>query len=48
MSLLAGLAVERGALLVGLAVVTGSLALVALADGTLRRVRARRSRLGAR
>jgi hypothetical protein len=42
-SLALGMAIERGAMLVGLAVVAGSIALVALADGTLRRVRGRRS-----
>ncbi|MGZ8582035.1 MAG: hypothetical protein ACXWXN_02470 [Actinomycetota bacterium] len=48
MSLTAGMAIERGATLVGLAVVAGSLALVAFADGTLKRLRARRSPRAAR
>jgi hypothetical protein len=47
-SLVLGMAIERGAALVGLAIVAGSIALVALADGTLRRVRARRSPRAAR
>ncbi len=38
-----GLALESGAMLVGIAVVAGVLSLVALADGTLRRRRARRT-----
>jgi hypothetical protein len=38
----------RAVRLVGLAIVAGSFALVALADGTLRRVRARRSPRAAR
>jgi hypothetical protein len=42
-SLALGMAFERGAMLVGLAIVAGSIALVSLADGTLRRVRGRRS-----
>jgi hypothetical protein len=46
--LVAGLLVEVGTTLVGLAVVAGVLALVALGDGSLRRLRARRRRPGAR
>jgi hypothetical protein len=41
-TLAAGLAAEAGATLVGVAVVAGVLSLVALADGTLRRLRATR------
>jgi len=47
-SLALGMAIERGATLVGFAIVAGSIALVALADGTLRRVRAKRSPRAAR
>ena len=38
-----GLALESGAMLVGIAVVAGVLSLVAFTDGTLRRRRARRT-----
>jgi len=41
-TLATGLAVEAGATLVGVAVVAGVLSLVALADGTLRRLQATR------
>ena len=47
-TLAAGLAVEAGATLVGVAVVAGVLSLVALADGTLRRLRATRRSPAAR
>ena len=43
-----GLALEAGATLVGVAIVTGVLSLAALADGTLRRRRARRTPPAAR
>ena len=47
-TLAAGLAIEAGAMLVGVAVVAGVLSLVAFADGTLRRLRAMRTRPAAR
>jgi hypothetical protein len=47
-TLAAGLSIERGASVIGIAVVAGVLSLVALADGTLRRLRATRSSPAAR
>jgi hypothetical protein len=47
-SLAAGLVIERGATLVGLAVVAGVLSLAALVDGSVRRLRARALRSGRR
>jgi hypothetical protein len=48
LTLVAGIATERGALLVGLAIVAGVLSLVAIVDATIKRRRARRSPRAAR
>jgi len=47
-TLITGLAIEQGATIVGISIVTGVLSIVALADGWLRRRRARRSPPAAR
>jgi len=43
-----GLAIEQGATIVGVSIVAGVLSIVALADGWLRRLRARRRPRAAR
>ena len=48
MTLALGLVLDAGATLVGVAIVTGVLSLVALADGTLKRLQARRTSPDAR
>jgi hypothetical protein len=48
LTLAAGLAIEPGATLVGVSAVAGVLAIAAWVDGTVRRVRARRSPPAAR